>query len=254
MALGSTYLGQTYLGGSGYVNANVGGAVVSTSTMSGTITTDAPLSGAIVSTSVITGAMYTPGVSYLTGTIVSVSTVTGTVTTTAPLAGSIVSSSTMSGQTTIIPQLSGTIASTSVMSGTLGITVFVYTTFTPPVLNDRPLFSDTDSEAQKGLMKFMKPLNARYVNVFQLSDGTFVQDTPTPENANCNIPYPWDPNNPSAPYVQTVAVDYSVTPPVLKTTNTSHSVWITKVYNGVTAVDQGTVDLLISAGYRDRLS
>ena len=30
----------------------------------------------------------------------------------------------------------------------------------------------------------------RGVNVYQLSDGTFVQDTPTAENTNTNVPWP----------------------------------------------------------------
>jgi hypothetical protein len=32
------------------------------------------------------------------------------------------------------------------------------------------------------------------VNVYKLSDGTYVQDYPTSENSNTNIPYPYDPN------------------------------------------------------------
>jgi hypothetical protein len=33
-----------------------------------------------------------------------------------------------------------------------------------------------------------------------LLDGTFVQDYPSPENGNTNIPYPWNPSDPTAPY------------------------------------------------------
>lgn len=40
----------------------------------------------------------------------------------------------------------------------------------------------------------------RHVNVFLLNDGTFVQDYPTPENNNANVPYPWNWNEPNAPY------------------------------------------------------
>ena len=39
------------------------------------------------------------------------------------------------------------------------------------------------------LFKFYAPYH-RGVNVFELADGTFVQDTPTAENANANVPYP----------------------------------------------------------------
>ena len=40
----------------------------------------------------------------------------------------------------------------------------------------------------------------RHVNVFRLKDGTFVQDYPTPENSNANVPYPYNPNDPSGLY------------------------------------------------------
>ena len=39
-----------------------------------------------------------------------------------------------------------------------------------------------------------------HVNVYELQDGTFVQNYPSPENTNTNIPYPWNPSDPTAPY------------------------------------------------------
>lgn len=43
-------------------------------------------------------------------------------------------------------------------------------------------------------------IRERHVNVFRLKDGTFVQDYPTPENSNANVPYPYNPNDPSGLY------------------------------------------------------
>jgi len=40
----------------------------------------------------------------------------------------------------------------------------------------------------------------RHVNVFQLSNGTYVQDYPTVENSNANVPYPWITDSPDNQY------------------------------------------------------
>ncbi len=122
-------------------------------------------------------------------------------------------------------------------------------TFTPPTIADRPPFDADSTDIQRALFKFMTPLNSRYVSVFQLSDGTFVQDTPTTENSNTNVPYPWNPSDPSAPYATAIFVDVSKSPPVLTVDETSHSTWIVKVYNGVTEVDSADVALLTAGGY-----
>lgn len=132
--------------------------------------------------------------------------------------------------------------------------VFVPTKFTPPIVYDRPPYNDDSTEMQKALFKYMTPLNGRYVSVFRLSDGTFVQDTPTTENSNTNVPYPWDPNNPSAPYAVADYWDVSQSPAKYTVDATSHSVWVVKVYNGVTVVDQSEIDMLILNGYRNCLS
>lgn len=126
-------------------------------------------------------------------------------------------------------------------------------TFTPPTVADRPPYNADSSEVEKALFKFM-PLNSRYVSVFELSDGTFVQDTATAVNANTNVPYPWDPDDPSAPYATAIYVDYTQTPPQLTSQETGHAVWIRRVYNGVTTVSDATATLLTAAGYGAYLS
>lgn len=55
---------------------------------------------------------------------------------------------------------------------------------------DRPAFLPDSSRSQKELWTHGRN-RARGVNVYKLSDGTYVQDTPTAENTNTRIPmYP----------------------------------------------------------------
>ena len=128
-------------------------------------------------------------------------------------------------------------------------------TFTPPTIADRPPYNEDSSEMQKALFKFYgHALNSRYVMVYQLSDGTFVQDTPTAGHTNTVIPLPWDPNNPSAPYATSIYINYSTSPPSLTTSTTSHSVWIVASFNGPTVVSSAVAALLTTAGYGAQLS
>ena len=129
-------------------------------------------------------------------------------------------------------------------------------TFTPPIVNDRPPFlpdSETLRPWEKGLFKFFSP-GPRYVMVFYLSDGSFVQDTATPENSNTNVPYPWDPSNPSAPYVTSTWWDVSQTPPVFHVDTTSHPVWIVSATNSPVQVSSEMEAALIAAGYGGNIS
>jgi hypothetical protein len=135
-------------------------------------------------------------------------------------------------------------------------------TFTPPVVYDRPPYNVDSTDEQKALFKYFQNLNPRYVSVFLLSDGSFVQDTPNgfaPDgsevsNTNCNIPYPWDPSNPSAPYVTAVYWDVSKSPAKYTVERTSHSVWIESVVNGVVEVTDTMAAALTAAGYGACLS
>ena len=136
-------------------------------------------------------------------------------------------------------------------------------TFTPPVVYDRPPYSPDSTDEQKALFKFYgHDLHPRYVMVFQLSDGSFVQDVPNgfaPDdsviaNTNCTIPYPWDADNPDQPYVRSMYVDVSQTPPKYVVDNTSHPVWIVAEYNGVCKVSAAVAALLTTAGYGACLS
>lgn len=132
-------------------------------------------------------------------------------------------------------------------------------TFTCPTIKDRPPYGEDASEIQKALFKFQKTLNPRYVSVFYLSDGSFVQDTPTAENSNTNVPYPWNPSEPSAPYATAVYYDVSQTPAPLVIDNTSHSVWIVQVFNGVSTVSAAMATALSNytaygTGYSARIT
>lgn len=66
------------------------------------------------------------------------------------------------------------------------------TKITPPIL--------PDTRGQAYLLFRHYAVREAHVNVYQLLDGTFVQNYPTPENSNTNIPLPWNPSDPTAPY------------------------------------------------------
>jgi len=121
-------------------------------------------------------------------------------------------------------------------------------TFTPPVVRDNPPILPDSTGPAKRLFRYSKN-RARAVYVFALSDGTFVQDTATAENSNTNIPYPYNPYEPSAPYASVEYVDFSQTPPVVVNQDISHDVWITKVYMSAGYVTDAEAAALTAAGY-----
>jgi len=126
-------------------------------------------------------------------------------------------------------------------------------TFTPPRVQNVPRFLPTSAPQQKALFKFYQPYSA-YVEVFWLSDGTFVQNYPTPENSNTNIPYPWNPNDPSGPFAWGYYVNFDVNPPVQTYFETSHEVWIKQMWDRPSYVDPGVALLLSNAGYADYIT
>ncbi len=97
-------------------------------------------------------------------------------------------------------------------------------TFTPPIVQDRPPYLPDSDPLAVGLWRHFEN-RKRGVNVFKLSDGSYCQDTATAENSNTNIPYPWNPNDPSAPYVHVQNWDGTVT-------DISEPVWIVTAYYG----------------------
>jgi hypothetical protein len=125
-------------------------------------------------------------------------------------------------------------------------------TFTPPVVYDNPPILP-DATLANRLFRYF-PNRPRYVAVFALSDGTFVQDTPTKENSNTNVPYPYNPWQPDAPYATSYYVDYTQRPPQPTVSNTSHEVWITTVYLAPTYVSSEQAAVLTHAGYGDLIS
>jgi len=138
--------------------------------------------------------------------------------------------------------------------------------FTPPIAYDNPPILPYAGGLGNRLFRYF-PNRKRYIAVFALSDGTFVQDTPNGFDlsgnivnvTNTNIPYPYDPYNPSAPYSTSYYVDYSTIPHEQVKTAVSQNPWIVKVYLGPTPISAtepittklGTVEAtaLINAGY-----
>lgn len=127
------------------------------------------------------------------------------------------------------------------------------TTFTPPTVNIVPRFLPDSPAQEKALFKFYQPSSA-YVQVFLLSDGTFVQNYSTPENQNTNIPYPWNADNPSAPYAYGSYIDYNQYPPVPVQFATGHDVWIVHMYDRPTVITDLTILALLSVQYSGCLS
>ena len=93
------------------------------------------------------------------------------------------------------------------------------------------------------LWRHYKP-RPRGVNVYMLSDGTFVQDTATPDNSLTNIPLPNIINDPAGAYSYTTNWDGTIE-------TASLPVWIEKVYEGghTHPVTSSEAALLAEAGY-----
>jgi len=126
-------------------------------------------------------------------------------------------------------------------------------TFTPPTVYDNPPILPDSQGSERRLFRYF-PNRPRYVAVFALSDGTFVQDTATTENANTNIPYPYNPYDPSAPYATSYFINFEVSPPQPTKIDVAHDVWITKVYFAPTKVTSTEAASLTAAGYGGLIS
>ena len=90
--------------------------------------------------------------------------------------------------------------------------------------------------------------------MFALSNGTFVQDTATNENSNTNIPYPYNPWDPSAPYSTSYYINFEVNSPTPIVSTVSQNPYVTKVYLGVTQVSDSEAAALTAAGYGSLIS
>lgn len=129
-------------------------------------------------------------------------------------------------------------------------------TFTPPVAYDNPAILPFSGGLANRLFRYF-PSRKRYIAVFALSDGTFVQDTPNGYDlsnnlvpvTNTNIPYPYDPYNPSAPYSTSYFINYNASPPEPTSITVSHSPYITKVYLAPTIISSAEETALTTAGY-----
>lgn len=130
-------------------------------------------------------------------------------------------------------------------------------TFTPPLVYDRPTFLPDSTDDQKDLWRHFAN-RARGVNVWILSDGTVVQDTATAENSNTDMSnvYPWDVNDPSAPYVTSVFIDSGADPQIPSAHTVSHDPYpVAFFYGGAShTVTSAQAAILTAAGYSDCLT
>lgn len=118
--------------------------------------------------------------------------------------------------------------------------------FTPPTWDAVPPI-DAEPAADplmRRLFRYFKP-GARGVNVYLLSDGSYLQDGGTPPNGvPLGVPAYWNTSEPQEPFVRTVNVDGS-------NTVINYSPTVVKVYwgacaNPITAAEQTA---LTAAGY-----
>lgn len=126
-------------------------------------------------------------------------------------------------------------------------------TFTPPTVYDNPPILPDKRGLEQRLFRYF-PNRARYVAVFALSDGSFVQDTPTPENGNTNVPYPYNPFNPDQPYSTSYFIDFTQSPPEPTSVSVSQNPYIEKVYLVPQQVTAAEATALANAGYADLIT
>jgi hypothetical protein len=129
-------------------------------------------------------------------------------------------------------------------------------TFTCPVTFDVPAVLPGKPNLGNQLFKYFKN-RKRYVAVYLLSDGSFVQDVEhgfapdgsTIANINTSLPLPWDPGNPRGPYVTTYVTDPTDNIIGQVSITTSHIPYIVKLYQGASTVTAAEATALTAAGY-----
>lgn len=103
--------------------------------------------------------------------------------------------------------------------------------FTPPLAFTVPAFTAETKDVELRLARYRNPLAAG-VNVFKLSDNSYVQDFPTAENSNTNVPpYPLMPDQgPNSPNV--ISVSYGIPGSPTAHVITTISPYVVHVYWG----------------------
>lgn len=122
--------------------------------------------------------------------------------------------------------------------------------FTPPLVKDRPPFLPDSSQMQKELWMHYEN-RYRGVNVWIMSDGSVVQDTATPENSNTDMSgvYPWNPNDPSGPYVRSIFIDANARPQVATEHDVSHDPYPLAFYAGASTYPVSTATATLLTDY-----
>lgn len=119
--------------------------------------------------------------------------------------------------------------------------------FTPPTVQDRPTFNPDSTEKQKELWQHFEN-RFQGVNVWVLSDGTVVQDLASVENSDTDLSavYPWNPDDPSGPYVTSYFIDPSPAPQVVTAHTVSHNPYPVAFFYGgaITPITSAQATLL----------
>jgi hypothetical protein len=134
--------------------------------------------------------------------------------------------------------------------------------FTPPNVKFVPPFLPDSTGAQRDLWRHFEN-RERGVNVWVMSDGSVRQSDPTPENSNTSMVgiFPWDPFNPSAPYVRSIYIDAGANPQSPTEHDTVHNPYVVAYFAGASTypVSNAQYELLLNytaygTGYSDRLT
>jgi len=115
--------------------------------------------------------------------------------------------------------------------------------FQTPYVKDIPTYLPESRGIQVALMRHYAS-RYRGVNVFVLSDGSVVQDTPTAENSNTNIPLPWIINDSLNVFSYVTNWDGTIDTEALN----PH---VSYIYEGghIHTINQTENDFLVSKGY-----
>src|ERR1700685_3838265 len=119
--------------------------------------------------------------------------------------------------------------------------------FTPPQIQNVPAFLPETRGLARRLFRYF-PNRWQFVTVFYLSNGTFVQDYPTPANQNTAVPYPQNPYAYGSPYLSVSYYDYTLNQPIV--VDTALPVFpLFQFGYGAQEVSSAMATLLSAAGY-----
>ena len=126
------------------------------------------------------------------------------------------------------------------------------TIFTPPLVKVVPPFLPDSSNAERELWRHYEN-RYRGVNVWLMSDSSVRQSDPTPENSNTSMVgiFPWDPFNPTAPYVRSIYIDPGANPQSPTEHDTVHNPTVVAYFAGASSYNVTVAVATLLANYTE---